>query len=44
MPWQSEAMKDVAGCDKLRLGVNTREPADFRMGKPTLYEYLGLNT
>jgi len=24
MPWQSEAMKDVAGCDKLRLGVNTR--------------------
>ena len=24
MPWRSEAMKDVAGCDKLRLGVNTR--------------------
>ena len=24
MPWQLEAMKDVAGCDKLWLGVNTR--------------------
>ena len=24
MPRRSEAKKDVAGCDKLRLGVNTR--------------------
>ena len=35
MPWQLEAMKDVAGCDKLRGEVNTLWSADFRMGKPT---------
>ena len=34
MPWQSEAMKDVAGCDKPRWEVNTLWPADVRMGKP----------
>jgi hypothetical protein len=34
MPWRAQAMKDVASCDKLRLGASTRLPADFRMGKP----------
>ena len=24
MPWQSEAMKDVVRCEKLRLGANNR--------------------
>jgi hypothetical protein len=39
-------MKDVASCDKLRLGASTRLPADFRMGKPnpqglSLAEFIG---
>jgi len=38
MPWQSEAKKDVAGCDKPRVGVNNRLSEDFRMGKPDSLE------
>ncbi len=46
MPWRAQAMKDVASCDKLRLGASTRLPADFRMGKPnpqglSLAEFIG---
>ena len=46
MPWRAQAMKDVASCDKLRLGASTRQPADFRMGKPnpqglSLTEFIG---
>jgi len=46
MPWQLEAMKDVAGCDKPRVGVNNLLSEDLRMGKPTLNrvsltEYIG---
>ena len=37
MPWRLKAMKDVAGCDKPRLEVNTLWPGDFRMGKPTFW-------
>ena len=49
MPWRAQAMKDVASCDKLRLGASTRLPADFRMGKPnpqglSLAEYIGLRS
>ena len=36
MPWDKEAMKDVARCDKPRLAVSRLLPGDFRMGKPTL--------
>ncbi len=40
MPRLSEAMKDVVSCDKLRLGANSPQPADFRMGQPnTLKKY-----
>ena len=35
MPWDKEAMKDVARCDKPRLAVSRLLPGDFRMGKPT---------
>ena len=35
MPWQSEAMKDVTACDKLRGGGNILWSGDFWMGKPT---------
>ena len=34
MPWLSEAMKDVIGCDKPRVGVYNRVFVDFRMGQP----------
>ena len=34
MPRLSEAKKDVTSCEKLRLGANTRSPADVRMGQP----------
>ena len=35
MPWRSEAMKDVAACDKHR-GVGSKlRSGDVRMGKPT---------
>ena len=34
MPWDKEAMKDVARCDKLRGGVSNLWSVDFRMGKP----------
>ena len=37
MPWQSEAKKDVAGCDKPRGSVNNCWSGDFRMGKPTFW-------
>ena len=35
MPWLSEAMKDVASCDKLRVGANYLLSEDFRMGQPS---------
>ena len=35
MPWQSEAKKDVAACEKLRGVGNERRSGDVRMGKPT---------
>ena len=35
MPWDKEAMKDVARCDKPRLAVSRLLPGDLRMGKPT---------
>ena len=35
MPWDQEAMKDVARCDKPRLAVSRLLPGDLRMGKPT---------
>ena len=34
MPRQQRAMKDVIGCDKLRVGVNNRLSVDLRIGKP----------
>ena len=34
MPWLSEAMKDVIGCDKLRVGAYNLRSGDIRMGKP----------
>ena len=34
MPWHEKAMKDVASCDKPRVGANNRRPGDFRMGQP----------
>ena len=49
MPWRAQAMKDVASCDKLRLGASTRLPADFRMGKPnpqglSFAEFIGVRS
>ncbi len=46
MPWRTQAMKDVASCDKPRGGASTRRCADFRMGKPnpqglSIPEYIG---
>jgi hypothetical protein len=35
MPWQQEAMKDVALCDKPGGGESTLRSRDVRMGKPT---------
>ena len=35
MPWQSEAKKDVAACEKLWGVGNERWSRDVRMGKPT---------
>lgn len=34
MPRQQKAMKDVIGCDKLRVGAYNRSVVDFRMGQP----------
>ena len=31
MPWHWEPKKDVISCDKLRVGANDRQTADFRM-------------
>ena len=35
MPWRWKPMKDVASCDKPRVGANNRQSEDFRMGKPS---------
>ena len=35
MPWHQESKKDVASCDKPRVGANNRQSADFRMGEPS---------
>ena len=35
MPWQQEAMKDVALCDKPGGGESTLRSRDLRMGQPT---------
>ena len=35
MPWHQKPMKDVASCDKLRVGANYRQSGDVRMGKPS---------
>ena len=40
MPWDQEAMKDVAGCEKLRGVVNILWSLDIRMGKPNSLELL----
>jgi hypothetical protein len=34
MPRLSETMKDVIGCDKLRVGAYNLRSGDIRMGKP----------
>ncbi len=34
MPWRWKQMKDVASCDKPRVGAHYRQSADLRMGKP----------
>ena len=34
MPRHKQAKKDVASCDKLRLGAHNPRTADFRMGQP----------
>ena len=34
MTWLVQAMKDVASCDKLRVGASSLLSADFRMGQP----------
>jgi len=34
MPWRWKPMKDVASCDKPRVGAHYRQSEDFRMGKP----------
>ena len=34
MPWRQESKKDVASCDKPRVGANNRQSADLLMGKP----------
>ncbi len=36
MPWLSEAMKDVIGCDKLRGGAYNLRSGDLRMGQPIM--------
>lgn len=35
MPWHQKPTKDVASCDKLRVGANYRRSGDVRMGKPS---------
>ena len=35
MAWLVQTMKDVASCDKLRLGASSLWPADFRMRQLT---------
>jgi hypothetical protein len=45
MPRQQKAMKDVIGCDKLRVGANNRLFVDFRMGEPIKFTwYFKMNT
>jgi hypothetical protein len=34
MPWHEKATKDVASCEKPRIGANNLRPGDFRMGQP----------
>ncbi len=34
MPRHLKAMKDVASCDKLRVGASIQKSGDFRMGQP----------
>ena len=34
MPRHLEAMKDVASCEKLRVGASSPRSEDFRMGQP----------
>ncbi len=34
MPWYEKAMKDVASCEKPRVGANNLRPGDLRMGQP----------
>jgi hypothetical protein len=34
MPWRTQAMKDVASCDKPGGAANRHRSRDFRMGKP----------
>ena len=38
MPWLSEAMKDVTGCDKFRLGAYNRMTRKFPNGETHLDE------
>ena len=35
MPWRSEAMKDVAACEKLRLAGKQAQPEMSEWGNPT---------
>jgi len=35
MPWHLKAMKDVASCEKLRVGASNLRSEDVRMGQPT---------
>ena len=49
MPWRSEAMKDVAACEKSRGAGNKLRSGNVRMGKPTAqavsqFEYIGLGS
>ena len=34
MPWHQEPMKDVISCEKSRVGANSRQTGNVRMGKP----------
>jgi hypothetical protein len=36
MPRHLEAKKDVASCEKLRVGASNQRSEDIRMGQPTL--------
>ena len=35
MPWHQKPMKDVASCEKPRVGAHNRQSGDVRMGKPS---------